>query len=147
MSLKNPVAVYTAASNLEAHLICNVLNDAGLEAYCLEDGNMAGFSMLGAMPEIHRPQVWVEQEDVERAQPVLLDYEMRQAERRAAEAATSLPIRIVCEECGQQNLFDYELHGSVQTCVHCGAYVDVTLTSEPPEGFASEDIQEGESEE
>src|SRR5205823_6315359 len=106
MALTDPVAVYTAATNLEAHLVSNVLNDAGVEAFCLEDGNLAGFSMLGALPEIHRPQVWVQREDVERAQPILLDYEMRQAERHQAETATSLPIQVLCEDCGEKSVFD-----------------------------------------
>jgi hypothetical protein len=148
MALKDPVAVYDAATNLEAHFVSNLLNEAGVEAYATEDiaGSDVAASVFGGLPGIHKPQVWVDRADVEHAQPVLLDYEVRLAERREAEAATALPIQIRCEDCGQKSVFDYALRGTVQTCPHCGAYLDVELTDELPEGFTSEDIQEGDAE-
>jgi len=57
MPLQNPVAVYNAANNIEAQLICNFLNDAGIEAYLTSDVSQAGTWMFGLLPEIHKPQV------------------------------------------------------------------------------------------
>jgi len=147
MALSDPVAVYTARNNVEAHLVCGALTTAGVEAHVIEDLNIANLSIAGPLFEIHRPQVWVNRDDVERAQPVLLDYETRQAERFAAERATALPIRVTCEDCGAQAVFDYALAGTVQDCPHCGAYLDVGLEEDGPEEPASEDIQEGEPDE
>jgi ribosomal protein S27E len=148
MALQDPVAVYTASSNVEAHMLSNALNDAGVEAHVLEDLNAVGFSWFGPVPVVHRPKVCVNRADVERAQPILLDYETRQSERHEAKTDTSLPVQIVCEDCGEKSVFAYGLLGTVQTCKHCGAFLDVELEGgESPDDFASEDIQEGEPEE
>jgi len=64
--LPSPVPVYSAANDVEAHWICNLLSDAGVEAFVTED------AQVGQIP---RPQVWVDRRFVERAKPILQDYE------------------------------------------------------------------------
>jgi len=150
MALKDPVIAYTAGTNQEAHHVCDLLNEAGVEAYVLEDNplNEVGVMVWGPNPAIHRPKVWVDRKDIEHAQPILLDYETRLAERREAEKDKSLPVQITCEDCGNKSVFAYALLGTVQTCTHCGAFLDVELEGrERRDDFASEDIQEGEPEE
>lgn len=134
MGLRDPVAVYNAATNVEAQLICNILNDAGVEAFVTEDTSPAGVWMFGTLPEIHKPQVWVDRSSLDRAKPLLDDYERRSIEREEREEADSnevtasetlSPVAFVCEECGKSITFPAQRRGHVETCPHCGSYVDV----------------------
>jgi len=127
MALRDPVAVYNAASNVEAHLVRNVLLQSGVQAYVTEDVSQVGTWMFGLLPEIHKPQVWIDTADIDRAQPILEDYERRAAERRGADDGAGMepPIEVTCEACGRCSLFSRTQRGSVQDCPHCGAYVDV----------------------
>jgi len=124
MPLSDPVAVYNAASNDEAHLVQGALRSAGVEAYVTEDLSLVGGWVGGMIPEIHKPQVWVDRADVDRAKPVLDDYE-RQAAERVSPRAAGLPIEVACEECGAISTFSTAQHGTVQQCWKCAAYIDV----------------------
>jgi hypothetical protein len=129
MALKDPFAAYNAGSNVEAHMVCGLLQDAGIEAMVIEDVSQVGVWLGGTVAEIHKPQVWIERADIERARPVLTDYDRRATERRAAEkdagGSAGPPIQVVCEECGKRSEFPANQKGSVQSCPHCRAYVDV----------------------
>jgi endogenous inhibitor of DNA gyrase (YacG/DUF329 family) len=125
MAIRDPFVAYNASSNLEAQMVCGLLLDAGIEAQVIEDHSLAGLWVGGTMAEIHKPQVWIERADVERARPVLTEYEERAAERRVAARDTSKVIDVLCEECGKTSQFPASQQGSVQSCPHCGAYVDV----------------------
>jgi hypothetical protein len=129
MALRDPVAVYTAASNVELQLLRIALETAGIEAFAIEDISQVGTWMMGLIPEIHKPQIWVDRSDVDRARPVLDDYERQVAQRRAAQRheqpSTKSAVAVVCEDCGVTSTVAAELSGSIQDCPHCGAYVDV----------------------
>jgi len=129
MALQDPVAVYNAASNVEAHLVKLWLVESGIEAFVLEDLSTVGIWMFGALPEIHKPQVWVSSCDVERVRPILAQYEEDLAERQRASQSTGAeagaPIEVVCDECDQQSLFPASQRGTIQDCPACGAFVDV----------------------
>ena len=128
MALRDPVAAYNAANNLEAHHLCNLLAAAGIEAYLTEDVSQVGTWLGGLIPEIHKPQVWVERADAERARPILEEYERRAAARRAAASGggtAGASVGVTCEACGRHSLFPESQRGSVQECPHCGEYVDV----------------------
>jgi hypothetical protein len=129
MPLQEPVAVYTAANNVEAHVICNILRDEGVEAHVTDDVSQAGVWMLGLLPGIHRPQVWIDRSNVDRAKPILEDYEDRLLERQEADrqdlVAGEATVEADCEECGRSSDFPAAQRGTVQDCPHCGAYVDV----------------------
>src|SRR6187200_2178746 len=86
MALRDPVAVYNAASNVEAHLVQNALVSGGVEAHVTEDVSQVGTWAFGLIPELHKPQVWVERADIARAKPILEGYERRSAELRNREA-------------------------------------------------------------
>lgn len=124
MALRDPVAGYTAATNLEAHLICGLLRDAGIEAATVEDVSMVGHWLGGLIPEIHKPQVWIERADLERAKAIFGAYE-QPASQQTNRAGDNAPIEVTCEECGQSSLFPAELNGTVQDCPRCRSYVDV----------------------
>ena len=128
MALRDPFAAYNASSNVEAHIVCGLLQDAGIAAMVIEDVSQVGVWLGGTVAEIHKPQVWIERADIERARPVLTDYDRRNAERRAAERGkreAAPPIEVVCEECGKRSEFPSAQKGTVQNCPHCRAYVDV----------------------
>jgi hypothetical protein len=128
MALRDPFAAYNAGSNVEAHLVCGLLQDAGIEAVVIEDVSQVGVWLGGTVAEIHKPQVWIERADIERARPVLTDYERRNAQRRSAERGepeAGPPIEVVCEECSKRSEFPAAQKGTTQSCPHCRAYVDV----------------------
>jgi len=147
MALRDPIAAYNAANNMEAQLLCNLLGEAGIEAYVTEDVSQVGVWMLGLIPEIHKPQVWIERTDTERARPILEDYERRAAARRGAqtgEGTAATTIGATCEACGRRSVFPAAQRGSVQECPHCGEYMDVDdeTPEELPPGESGEAGQE-----
>ena len=128
MAFRDPFAAYNAGSNVEAHVVCGLLQDAGVESLVVEDVSAVGWGWAGPLAEVHKPQVWIERDDIERARPVLTDYERRNAVRRAAERGggeAAPPVEVTCEECGRRSEFPAAQTGTVQSCPHCRAYVDV----------------------
>ncbi|MCE9525354.1 MAG: hypothetical protein K8R36_04800, partial [Planctomycetales bacterium] len=97
-----------------------------------EDVSQVGVWMLGLIPEIHKPQVWTDRSDQEKAGPVLAQYEQRQRELHRidteAEASLAEHITVACEECAGLATFPTRLRGTVQVCPHCNAYIDVGET-------------------
>jgi hypothetical protein len=129
MALQHPLVVYNAADHVEAHLLCNALVDAGIDAYVIDDVSQVGTSALGLLPEIHKPQIWVERADVERARAILDEHQHRILQRVAASSSgagdSPSRIRVVCEDCGKAATYPASQSGSVQQCPHCGGFVDV----------------------
>jgi hypothetical protein len=129
MPLHDPVAVYNAANNWEAHVICNLLHDAGIEASVTEDVSQVGVCVFGLMSELHKPQIWADRSAIELVKPILDDYEQRQRKQRAVDAKKRAPagatIKATCEECGRRSVFPAAQDGSVQDCPHCGVFMDV----------------------
>jgi hypothetical protein len=125
MPINDPITAYNAANNIEAHLVCELLISFGIEAKAIEDVSQIGTAWYGGLlPEIHKPQVWIDRSDIERAKPILVEYE-RQASHRRNVPTTGSTIEVTCEECGKQSSFPEEQKGSVQDCPHCHAFVDV----------------------
>jgi hypothetical protein len=147
MALRDPVAVYNAANNLQAHFVRDALSDSGVDAFVTEDISQVGTWMGGLVPELHKPQVWVEQADIERAKAVLDQFEARireLRERDTGEGGIESAIEVVCEECGQRTMFPSAQRGSVQQCQHCRAFVDVGDTGETAtERFEEEKTEDG----
>jgi hypothetical protein len=109
MVLRDPVAVFNADTNLEAQLVRTLLVDAGIEAFAVEDVSYVGTCAFGTLPEINKPQVWVERADVEKAWKFLDDYEGRVSERKTAHSDSRF-----CYQCGEQ------VSGGDSTCAACG---------------------------
>lgn len=132
MALRDPVAIFTASSNIRAQALCHLLAQSGVEAYVTEDFSLAGLWIGGTIPGIHSPKVWVDRADAERAAAILQQHEQREKELQAD--PTSAPeadrVQVVCEECGRSVAFPVFQRGSVQTCPMCGAYVDVVAQEE-----------------
>ena len=128
MALRDPVVVYRAEDNLEAQLVCNLLSDAGIEARITDD-SPPDVAVFGLAFEGNYPEVWTERSDVDRAKPVLDDYECQKVHRQEADAKKvaeeAATVEVRCEECGETSVFPAEQEGTVQECPHCSAYVDV----------------------
>ena len=103
MALREPVAVYNAASNLEAAFVCQLITAAGFEAHTVEDVSQVGVWMFGTLPEIHKPQIWVEREDVEKVKPLLEDYD-RASSLAESEVAERLRTHAWLSEPGAADL-------------------------------------------
>jgi hypothetical protein len=145
MALRDPVAVYNAANNLEAIFVRDALIAAGVAAFFIEDVSQVGTWVGGLISEIHKPQVWVDRADIERAKPVLDEFERRANELRDAGAeggARGPTIEVVCEECSCRASFPATQRGSVQQCPDCGAYIDVDEGEAVTEWEESEDLAE-----
>ena len=127
-SFNDPFAAYNAATNLEAHAVCLALHSAGIDATVVEDVSVVGLWFGGTLP-FHNPQVWIERADAQRAAQVLREYENAEAAHRAAENGDSdsdePPIEVACEDCGKTSLFPADLNGTIQSCHHCTAFLDV----------------------
>jgi len=74
MAILNPVVVYNATDNIEAHFLRDFLEQNGIEAYASRDESFVGMGLFG-LPALHKPQVWVDQTNVEKARPLLEQFE------------------------------------------------------------------------
>lgn len=128
MPLREPFAAYNAANNVEAQMVKLALRNNDIEAYATEDFSAVGYWLGGAIPEIHKPQVWIERADIDRAGPILADFERRAAQLRSVEPEEALlrtVILVVCDKCGATTPYPMAQRGSVQLCCECHGYVDV----------------------
>ena len=126
MNNPNPIVVYTAESNTDADFVQEFLKQNGVEAYSVEDNSLVGYWMGGTLPGIHKPQVWVDKPDADRATQLIQQYlEKKQKNGSAAKTDKDEPIEVTCDECGEKNIFSGSLSGTVQECEKCKAYLDV----------------------
>ncbi len=141
MNLEKPVVAYTADSNYDAHLIVDFLRNKGITAFAVEDQSTAGVWALGTLPQIHKPRVWVEEADLERATGELATFEHERQEIRHPSVVLGETV-VTCEDCGKQTSFAASLEGTVQMCSHCHAYVDVGEMPDLEEGLIEGDFGE-----
>jgi hypothetical protein len=129
---------FIALNNEEAHYVCDLLVDAGINAQVNDV----------------EPAVWIDTLHIDRAKRVLDAYllegipwrtatwlepavnhqqieqqaaEWYEARRRSGGAHSRLPetIEVTCEECGKRTPFPAVLRGNAGECSHCGATVDI----------------------
>lgn len=124
MDFKNPVVVYTAPTNLEAHVVVTMLFANDVPAHAVEDQSGASIWAFGTISQFHKPNVFVDQCNYDRAITLIAQYEEQQRARANAQANEE-PIEARCEECGKSSMFPKSQSGSVQECPHCYAYMDV----------------------
>jgi hypothetical protein len=121
------VEVYSAANSAEAHGLHGILEGRGIRAQVVGEflGNAAGRLPLG---QSTAPQIWVREGDAGRAREIIEEYAIRP--RHEAGASTedddqTEDVAFFCEECGNGVVFPNSRRGHVETCPHCGNYVDV----------------------
>jgi hypothetical protein len=125
MPLNDPKAVWTAPSNGEAQLVCELLAAEGIEAFVVEDNSPAGMYALGVVGQIHKPQVWVDRPRLEEARRVIANYE------RQPQARPKKPKEEFCYKCGE------EVRRGAPKCPACGEILDWSEEPSAPSSPAS----------
>lgn len=125
MELHDPVAIYTAASDLEAYEIVELLQGAEIPAQVIEDMNL----LNGLNPPVHAAKVWVSSRDLERATAVTQAYEARIQQR---ELVHHVPVDLQsewidarCDKCGTVTRYSPIQKGTVENCPNCYAFMDI----------------------
>ena len=107
-------------------MLCEALNSCGIEAHVVEDDATVGLFAFGVLPELHKPQVWIERADIDRAKPVLDEFEQKLGHHPEKKTTViDVPVEMTCDECGERVSFPAEQRGTVQECPKCTAYIDV----------------------
>lgn len=76
VNIPDAVVVYVAATNLEAHVIADLLQTNDIPAIAVEDQSLVGMWIGGTLPMIHRPKIWVSRKHVQQAHVLIREYEM-----------------------------------------------------------------------
>ena len=125
MELHDPVAIYSAASDLEAYEIVELLQGAEIPAQVIEDMNLFD----GLNPPVHAAKVWVSSRDLERATAVTRGYEARIQQR---ELVSHVPVDLQsewidarCDKCGTVTRYAPIQKGTVENCPKCYAFIDI----------------------
>ena len=106
MNTPAPVCVYKSGSIQEAHLVCDLLQTAGIEARIASDGVE---NVVGEVPfQIAGSPIWVPSDQEQKARAVL-------AEHRANR---NLKPPLFCYHCG------VDLEDRIATCPGCGGELD-----------------------
>ena len=124
MEFTDPVIVYTAASNVEAHLVVDLLHANGVPAHAVEDQSRVSLWAFGTISQNHKPNVWVDKATVQEAAALIQAFEEQRRQRKHPGQGSG-EIQVRCEECGETTMFRNSLDGTTQECSHCQAYVDV----------------------
>jgi hypothetical protein len=124
---RDMICVYHAADVEQAEVLVTWLAERGIEAL-VKDSYAA--TMMPS-PLIVAPQgievCVMDPEQAERAR-VLLREQFAEASARHASDTADATVEATCEECGRSARFPASQRGTVQTCPHCGRYVDVPPT-------------------
>ena len=115
---ESPVAIHTPRSNIDAQLITQALINSGINAATVEDISVVGQYALGTLDGIHKPQVFVDEVDVERAKRFLAEYQS---------VDRSTQIQEFCYHCGFT--FD-DSHVINHTCPECGENLETESDTE-----------------
>ena len=128
MELHDPVAVYSAASDLEAHEVVELLQGAEIPAHAIEDTNLLDG------PLVHAAKVWISSGDLERATVIVREFEARAQQRSLSHHVqvdlNSEWIDARCEKCGTVTRHAPIEKGTVVNCPSCYAFMDVGVDDE-----------------
>ncbi len=138
MELTDPIVAYTAAGNLEAHLVVDLLSANGVNAHVVEDISGLSLSLFGTISQVHKPQVFIERSDTEKAAELLREFDAKKHER-LQQLADAPPLTAECGECGTKSEFPASQDGTVQNCPKCFAFMDVGTIDWPYDDDFGED--------
>ncbi len=115
---------YRATDVGEADLVVAWLQRHGIAARVKDRFAATNFEVPGIAAPAGIEVCVIDSGDVDRARELLRDHfdARRRAERSAASGMT---LNATCEECGKTSPFPAVQMGSVQTCPHCSAYLDL----------------------
>ncbi len=125
MELHDPVAIYTAASDIEAHEVAEFLMSNEIPAQVVEDTNL----LDGLNPPVHAAKVWVSSAHLEGAAAVVREFEARIQQRALAHQVqvelSAEWIDAECDKCGTVTRYAPIEKGTVVNCPNCFAFMDV----------------------
>lgn len=138
MDLKNPIVAYTANGNLEAHSVVQWLESNGVASYAVEDNSGVSLFAFGTISQFHKPQVFIDKSDTDRARELLRQFE-DQREKRRHELDDAPPVTSECEDCGASSDFPASQNGTTQNCPVCHAFMDVGTFDWPDDTDSDDD--------
>ncbi len=129
------VEVYSAANGLEAHGLRMILEERGIRAEVVGEELQTGAGDL-PLGQTLAPRIWVREGDAGRARDHRGVYNPSRPEgdesADRAEADGTDDVTFPCDECGKGVTFPGRRRGHVETCPHCGSYVDVPDAAKGP---------------
>ena len=124
---RDMICVYRAADVGEADIVAAWLAEQGITVH-VKDRHVTSQAPLTVAPRGVEVCV-VDPAQADRAKELLREH----ADELAVKKLSHLDgpdIEAVCEECGKTSRFPFAQRGTVQTCPHCGQYLDVSEASE-----------------
>ena len=108
MASSDRVAVYVAESNLDAQFLVVLMKNEGIDAYCIEDNSPGGMFSFGTLDRLHRPEIFVPQDQVGKAKVFIDRYERGEIKEEARPAggycyhcgSACTPDDTICPSCG-----------------------------------------------
>ena len=123
------VEVYSAGNGVEAHGLCAVLEERGIRAEVVGEslGNAAGKLPFG---QAIAPRIWVREGDAGRAREIIEECTSRRRQESGnpfdrTKSRGTRDVNFRCQECGSSVIFPGRCRGHVETCPHCGNFLDV----------------------
>jgi len=131
------VEVYSAANGVEAHGLRAVLEERRIRTEVVGETlrTAAGDLPLG---QSLAPRIWVREGDARRAREIIEQLTSQSSPEEGgstgrAESTDTEELTFLCQECGRSITFPGWRHGHVETCPHCGSYVDVPDRAPDPQ--------------
>lgn len=145
---RDPKCVYVADSPAVAEVVVGWLAGQNIPAQTMDGATLGGFDGLtwlsNTAVSARGIEVWVlDPNQADAARQLLEQHAEELAVRDAALANSSASVEAACEECGEVNVFPGSDRGKVQTCRHCGEYLDVPGPDDDLAGAEGEEGAEG----
>ena len=125
MNFEDPTIVFTAATNVEAQLVAELLRANGIEAMAVEDQSGVSLWAFGTISQFHKPNVYVDKRNGAAAAELVREFEATKRERQTPADEDPDKIAVTCEDCGKTSLFPGKLNGTTQECPRCRAFLYV----------------------
>ncbi len=134
---RDPRCVHVVPDAFSGEVVVNWLASHGIEAEVMDGGTNGGFegvTWLVPGPSYKGIEVWVlNPADIDRAKALLMEKAEKVAAMANARASRTGEITARCEDCGGKSIFPANRAGRTETCLHCGAYIDVPDPDAPPD--------------
>ena len=80
-TIADPVVIYTADGNMQAHSMVTWLESHGVKSFAVEDNSGTGLFAFGTVSQIHKPQVFVSKSDLSVAGDLIEEFESQRSSR------------------------------------------------------------------
>lgn len=121
---KEMITVFRAANIGEADIVAHWLEENGVPAFVKNRWSVVTLHVPTVAAPLGVEVCVADEEDAAIAEGLLAD-KREELARRKADLAVRSPIQVECEACGLPSEFPGLAAGTVQSCPHCRAHVDV----------------------